>query len=151
MKLNPKVILIGGLVFYAVMFAVSMLLGGVIHEGVLDPLYKANQEFWRPELNEVPPDVGALMPRWITVGLLMAFLWTAIWDNIRSAFDGSNVIKGLKFGIVMALIYGSIGAAWSGVFNLPDAIWAWWAAEGFVNYAIGGAALGWVTGKLSSD
>ncbi|MEE8496141.1 MAG: hypothetical protein V3S21_06635 [Xanthomonadales bacterium] len=34
-------------------------------------------------------------------------------------FDGSDVIKGLKFGFVLALISGAASAGLSGVFNLP--------------------------------
>ncbi len=151
MKFNVKVIFLGGLVFYVAMFIISMAAGPLIHEGVLEPLYKANPEYWRPELNEDPPNMAALMPRWITVGLLMSFLWAGIFDNIRSAFDGSAVIQGVKFGVVVALIYGSTAAAWSGIFNLPETIWVWWSVEGFVNYIAGGAAMGWFVGKFASD
>ena len=69
--------------------------------------------------------MAALLPRWISVGLITAFLWAGIYDNIRSAFSGSEVMKGTKFGIVMGLIYASVGAGWSGVFNLPEAIFVW--------------------------
>jgi len=43
----------------------------------MDP-YEATAEFWRPELNQVPPDMGALMPLWITTGLIAAFLSAAV-------------------------------------------------------------------------
>ena len=151
MRINLKVILLSGLALYAVMFVIGMVSGMVLHEGVLEPIYKAHQEFWRPELNAEPPDMAGLMPRWITVGLLMAFLWAAIYDNIRSAFDGSAVVKGMKFGVVLGLIYGSAAAGWSGIFNLPDALWFWWSLEGFFNYIVGGAVLGWVSAKFTSD
>ena len=151
MKLNWKTIIVGGILFYAASFIVGMSLGMVIHEGVLDPYYKATQEFWQPALNQDPPDLAALMPRWIIVGLLMSFIYAAIFDNIRSAFNGSGWMKGLKFGIVVALIYGTTAAGWSGVFNLPEAIWFWWSVEGFLNFAAGGAALGWYVGKFASD
>ena len=52
--------------------------------------------------------MAALMPRWISVGLLTAFLHAGIYDNIRSAFSGSDMIKGLKFGLVIALVYAGI-------------------------------------------
>ncbi|MBT8048264.1 MAG: hypothetical protein HKN57_10340 [Xanthomonadales bacterium] len=151
MRLNLKTILLGGLVFYVSMFILSMGLGPLIHEGVLDPLYIENAAFWRPELQQDPPDMAALMPRWIAVGLLTTFIFTAIYDNIRTAFSGSGVVRGLKFGFVMGLIYASIGAGWSGVFNLPNAIWFWWAVEGFIMYAVGGAALGWFVGRWGTD
>jgi hypothetical protein len=81
----------------------------------------------------------------------MAFIFTRIYDSLRGALNGSAVIKGVKFGFVLALIYGASLAGLSGVFNLPETIWAWWAAEGFVIYCIGGAALGWYVGKFGSD
>ena len=70
MKFNIKTIVTGGIVFYVAQFIASMITGMFIHEGVLDPLYNATSEFWRPELRSDPPDMAALMPRWITVGLI---------------------------------------------------------------------------------
>lgn len=151
MRLDWRVIVGGGLLMYIAQFAVSMITGGLIHEGVLDPLYKATTEFWRPELNQDPPDMAALMPRWITTGLLAAFIQAGIFDNIRSALNGSGIVKGLKFGLMIAVIYALFGAAFSGVFNLPDAIWGWWAFDGFIVYPIGGLVLGWFAGKFGSD
>ena len=136
---------------YIAQFAVSMITGGFIHEGVLDPLYKATTEFWRPELNQDPPDMAALMPRWIATGLLAAFIQAGIFDNIRSAFNGSGIVKGLKFGLMFAVIYASFGMAYSGVFNLPDAIWGWWALDRLIVYLAGGLVLGWFVGKFGSD
>lgn len=151
MTINPKNIILGGIAMYLTMFVASMGLGPLIHEGILDPLYRANEAFWRPELNQDPPDMAALMPRWITVGLITTLIYVGIYDNIRSAFGGSPMIQGLKFGLIMGLIYAGFGAGWSGIFNLPEAIWGWWAAEGIVMYAIGGLAMGWVIGKWGSD
>ena len=88
------------------------------------------------------PDMAALMPRWIATGLLAAFIQAGIFDNIRSAFNGSGIVKGLKFGLMFAVIYASFGMAYSGVFNLPDAIWAWWALDGLIVYLAGGLVLG---------
>jgi len=151
MRLNFKTIIVGGVVFYAVQWVLGMISGIVIHGGVLEPLYQATAEYWRPELLQDPPDMAALMPRWIATGLVMSFIFTGIYDNIRVAFDGSGVIKGLKFGFVLALIYGATAAGYSGVFNLPETIWAWWIVEGFFIYSISGAALGWYVGKFASD
>ena len=151
MKFNAKVIFLGGLVYYIVMWVISMVSGMVIHEGILDPIYTAHQEFWRPELNQDPPDIASLMPRWITTGLIGAFIGAGIYDNIRSAFSGSGAVQGAKFGVVMALIYASTAAGWSGIFNLPEAVWFWWAVEGVVIYIIGATVLGWFVGKFASD
>ena len=151
MKLNFKVILLAGLAMYAAQFILSMLTGTLIHEGMLDELYRANSGFWRPELNQDPPDMAALMPRWITVGLISTFILTAIYDNIRSALDGSAVVKGVKFGVIAWLFSITLSAGWSGVFNLPEAIWLWWGVEYLLMYLAGGAVLGWVTAKLSPE
>jgi len=151
MKLDMKVIIGGGLAMYVVQFIVGGATGMLIHEGVLDPLYAATTEFWRPELNQDPPDLAALMPRWISVGVLISLVYAGIYDNIRSALEGSNIMKGLKYGVLMALFYTMFNMAFSGVFNLPDAIWFWWTLEGFIIYPIGGLALGWFAGKFGSD
>lgn len=147
MRFNLKVIIGGGLLMYIAMFIVSIATGPLLHQGLLQPLYDQTQSFWRPELMSDPPDMGALMPRWISTGLLSAFILAGIYDNIRSAFDGGAVLKGVKYGVVLGLAYVSFSLGYSGVFNLPDAIWGWWTAEGFVYFIVGGAVLGWFTGK----
>ena len=151
MKLNWKVIIGGGVLMYIVQFLIGGFTGSFIHEGVLDPLYKSTTEFWRPELNQDPPDMAALMPRWIATGLLSALVFAGIYDNIKSALNGSGMIKGLKFGLMIAVIYAMFGAAYSGVFNLPETIWHWWIIEGLIVYPLGGLALGWFVGKFGSD
>jgi hypothetical protein len=151
MKLDWKVIVGGGLLMYVVQFIIGGVTGALIHEGTLDPLYQATTEFWRPELNQDPPDLAAMMPRWIATGLFISFVYAGIYDNIRSALNGSGLIRGLKFGVLMAILYALFGLAFSGVFNLPEAIWGWWAVEGFIIYPIGGLALGWFAGKFGSD
>ncbi|MBT8069751.1 MAG: hypothetical protein KJO80_04905 [Gammaproteobacteria bacterium] len=151
MKLDWKVIVGGGVLMYVTQFIVSLVTGGLIHEGVLDPLYQATTEFWRPELNQDPPDMAALMPHWIASGLLAALVQAGIYDNIRSALNGSGLLKGLKFGLILAMLYALTGLAYSGVFNLPPAIWGWWALDGLIVYSIGGLVLGWFAGKFGTD
>lgn len=151
MKFNIKLILLGGLAYYIVQWVISMASGMFIHEGILDPIYMAVPEFWRPELNQDPPDMAALMPRWITTGVIGAFIGVFIWDNVRSALGGSGAAAGAKFGFLMALFYASINMGFSGIFNLPETIWMWWGIEGFLIFIPSGAVLGWVTTKLASD
>jgi hypothetical protein len=150
-RFNPKVILLGGLGFYLGQFALSLVTGPLLHEGVLKATYMAHSTFWRPELNQQPPDMAALMPRWITVGLIMAFVLAAIFDNIRPAFRGSGWLQGAKYGVVLFLIGACISAGWSGIFNLPDSLWVWWNLEALGYYVVGGTILGWVTAKFSSE
>ena len=151
MKLNIKVILLGGLAMYVAEFLLSMATGGVIHEGILTELYQANASFWRPELNQQPPDMAALMPRLIAAGLITTFIMVAIYDNIRSSLDGSSWVKGVKFGFIVFLFSACFSAGWSGVFNLPGMIWFWWNVEAFAMYLVGGAVLGLVVAKLSPE
>lgn len=151
MRLNFKVIIAAGLAMYVAQFVVSFVTGPLIHEGVLKEPYMAHSEYWRPELNQDPPDMVALLPRWITVGLIGSFIIAGIFDNIRGGLSGSTAIRGVKYGAILWLIYATIAAGWSGVFNLPEMIWAWWTAEALLYYLLGGFVLGWVTGKLAPD
>lgn len=151
MKFNLKVILLGGLVFYVAQFILSMITGPLIHEGALAEIYNTTAAFWRPELNQDPPDMAALMPRWFATGLLGSFVMAGIYDNLRSALNGSAVVKGVKYGVILFLINLCISAGWSGVFNLPEIVWVWWNLEALFVFAIAGSALGFCTAKLSTD
>ena len=148
--MNWKAVVIGGIVFYVVMFIVSMATGPIVHEGILDPLYMANESFWRPELTQDPPDMAALMPRWIAVGLISSLVMAALYAAVQSAFSGPGWKRGLIFGFGVSIMFGLLAAGWSGVFNLPEKIWMVWSLESFVYYLPGGAALGWVYAKLSA-
>lgn len=151
MKFNIKLILLGGVVYYLAQWIVGALTGPLIHEGVLEPAYQATAGFWRPELMQDPPDMGALFPYWITTGLIAAFIGVFIFDNVRAALSGSAWVKGLKFGLLMALLQSAFIAGWSGVFNLPLNIWLWWGLEGFVFFLFSGAVLGWFAGRFAPD
>ncbi len=109
----------------------------------------AHSLFWRPEL--VNDNMAALMPRWIATGLVTAFVQVCIYDNIRSALNGNGVVKGIKFGLIAFLFYACFSAGWSGIFNLPETIWLWWNIEALLIFIVGGAAMGFVVAKLSSD
>lgn len=147
--MNWKVAILGGLAYYVVAFIVSMATGGWIHEGVLEASYIATESFWRPELRQDPPDIGALMPLWITTGLVTSFILAAIYDVFRKALAGAAWQQGLKFGIAVWLLHTSLSAAWSGVFNLPYDIWTWWAVEGLIYTLAGATVLGIVAEKLA--
>jgi hypothetical protein len=147
--MNVKVILVGGLAFYVALFAVSFLTGYVVHQNILQVAYHATEAFWRPELNQDPPDMAALMPLWVTCGLIGSFVTAFIYDWVRPAFTGSGLQRGLKFGVIAFLFHGIYMLNWSGVFNLPNKIWFWWWAESVVYLLAGSAALGWVAQKLS--
>jgi hypothetical protein len=147
--MNWKLILIGGLVFYVVMFVVSFATGPVVHNNILMSTYEATGQFWRPELMADPPNMAALLPRWITTGLIGAFICAGIYGQVRSSFAGPGWQRGAKYGFILGLLMAVAYFSMSGVFNLPDRIWGWWSAESIVLYVIGGAALGWVADKLA--
>ena len=147
--MNWKLIIVGGLAYYIAAFAVSMISGPFIHEGILQEAYIATAEFWRPELRQVPPDMAALMPMWITTGLITSFILAGVYGVFRKALGGPAWQRGLKFGIAAWLLQASSMAGWSGVFNLPANIWAWWAIDALVFVLVGSIVLGIVAEKLA--
>lgn len=147
--MNWKLIVIGGIVYYVVQWIVGMGTGPLIHEGVLESVYRETAAFWRPELNQDPPDIAALLPRWITTGVIVAFISAALYGWLRPAFSGAGWLKGLKFGLLLFVVTGTLMASWSGVFNIPERIWVWWFLESLLYYAAGGAALGWVAERVA--
>ncbi len=146
--MNWKLVVVGGLVLYIVMFVIGFGTGVVIHNGVLDEAYRANESFWRPELNEDPPDMAALMPRWITTGIITSLIMAWIYGCLRPTL-GRGWLAGVKFGIIVSVFGALFMAGFSGVFNLPDKLWIWWASEQPLYYIPGGAVLGWLGEKLA--
>ena len=149
--MNWKLVVLGALAFYVVTFLVSFITGPVVHEGILDEAYRANEEFWQPPLREDPPDMAAMMPRWIASGLLTSLILAAIYGCVRRAFDGPGWKKGLWYGLILSGFGICFSLGYSGVFHLPDKIWFWWALEGFLYYLPGGAVLGWVAQKVAPE
>jgi hypothetical protein len=147
--MNWKLIVGGGLAYYIAAFIVSMAGGAFIHEGVLDEVYRATTSFWRPELVQDPPDMAALMPMWITTGLITSFILAGIYGVFRGALSGPAWQRGLKFGVAVWLLHASLMAAWSGVFNLPNNIWIWWGIDAAIYTLVGSIVLGIVAEKLA--
>ncbi|HEU0225625.1 MAG TPA: hypothetical protein VFR29_09330 [Steroidobacteraceae bacterium] len=150
--MNWKIVFVGGLVYYVTMFVVSMGTGYFIHSpeaGVLAEAYKATAAFWRPELSADPPDMAALMPMWITTGLIGAFLAAGVYSVIRSALTGAAWQRGLKFGVITVIFALINMMGYWGVFNLPNQIWQWWFIDGVIMQLAGGIVLGLVAQKLA--
>lgn len=70
---------------------------------------------------------------------------------MRPAFAGSGWKKGFKYGLLLAVFAACWNAGYSGVFNLPAAIWAWWTVEAFIFYPISAIILGWVAQKVAPE
>lgn len=147
-----KLVIFGGLAFFAVAFLVSYGTGQIIHQGVLVSTYQETSEFWRPELRADPPDMAALMPMWISRSLLTSLIVAFVYSTCRAAWKGPGWRKGLQGGFYLGLFsicFGLLG--WAGVFNLPDKIWAWWSLDVFLCYLPAGAVLGWLGEKLDPE
>lgn len=149
--MNWKIVFIGGVVYYMTMFIVSFATGYVIHspDGMLAEAYKATASFWRPELNEVPPNMMALLPMWVTTGLIGAFIGAGIYSVVRPSLMGAPWLRGLKFGVIAALFAIISAMGYWGVFNLPNQIWHWWMIDAAILNLAGGAVLGIVAQKLA--
>lgn len=143
-----KLVVVGALVYFVVAWVISLGTGPVIHNRILKEPYQANEAFWRPELNQDPPDMTTLLPYWLTTGLIGALVVAGIYGCVRPAFHGPGWRRGALFGLCLAFFAASMMLGWSGYFNLPSTIWLWWAIEGFIVFTIGGAALGWVAQKV---
>jgi hypothetical protein len=150
-RLSWKLVLLGGLAFYAAQWIVGFATGMLIHNGVLAEPYDATASFWRPELNQEPPDMVALLPLWITTGLIVAFVLAAIYGIVRPAFSGAGWKKGLKYGLMLAVFGLCWNLGYSGVFDLPYVIWTWWTVDSFVFYPVSAIVLGWVGQKVAPE
>jgi hypothetical protein len=148
--MNWKLIIVGAIVFVVTTFIVGFAVTGpLIHNGILMPVYTAHPEFWRPELNQTPPNMMALMPYLITTGLIGALIIAAIYGQVRSTFSGTAWLRGLKYGFVVFLLSCTFSLGYSVFFNLPLTIWVWWGVDALITYLIAGAVLGWVAQKVA--
>lgn len=147
--MNWKIVVIGGLVYYVVVFISSMITGMIIHEGLLEAAYEATDAFWRPALRADPPDVAAMLPMWLFNGLVGSLVVAAIYSWIRPVFAGPGWKKGLTYGLMLGLLAATIFLGMSGVFDLPGEIWLWWSIDTAILFLIGGTVLGIVADRVA--
>lgn len=146
--MNWKCIIVGTIVFFVVTNIIGMFVTGpIIHTGVLDSAYQANSSFWRPELTQDPPDMAALMPMWMLNSFIFSLVVAWLYCTFQRCLAGAAWMRGIKFGLALAVFTCAIILAWSGVFNLPGTIWVWWGIDSVIAYATGGVAMGWAVGK----
>jgi hypothetical protein len=93
--------------------------------------------------------MGALMPMWITTGLVGAFIAAGIYSVVRSSLTGPAWQRGLKFGVIAALFAIVNALGYWGVFNLPNNVWQWWMTEATILHLVGGTVLGIVAHKVA--
>lgn len=145
-----KLVIVGGLVFWVVTNVLAFLVTGpIIHERILDPTYQAHESFWLPELRQDPPDMGALMPRWLAMSLLSSLVFAGIYSVVRGSFRGPGWQRGLKYGLCLGLIAIVSYLSFSGLFDLPLNLWLWWGLDALILFLIGGAALGWAGARFA--
>lgn len=148
--MNWKAVVIGGLVFWIVTNVVGIVVTGpVIHEGILDPVYQANESFWLPELRQDSLDRAALMPQWLLNSLIFSLIVAGIYSCVHSSFSGAGWKKGMMWGLCVGFLVAGVTWSWSGVFNLPTQMWVWWIIDGLILFLVGGAAMGWATALLA--
>jgi hypothetical protein len=149
--MNWKIVFAGGMAYYVAMFIVSLATGYFIHSphGVLFETYRATAPFWRPELNADPPAMGALMPMWVTTGLIGAFIGAGIYAVVRPALAGPAWQRGFKWGAIAALFAIVNALGYWGVFNLPGNIWQWWMVDATILHLSAGTVLGIVAEKVA--
>ena len=145
-----KCVIVGGLVFWIATNIVGFVTGPLIHEGVLKATYQENSEYWRPELNEDPPNLGALMPMWLGMSLISSLVVAGLY-SCRSCGAGTGWKRGMNFGLGLGVFMCAIYLNFFGVFGLPSKIWIYWGVEALLVYALCGAVMGWAVGKWCSE
>lgn len=142
--MNWKLILVGGLAFWLVTNLLGFAAGSLIHESILDPVYRANEAFWLPALNQDPPDMAAMMPIWLRNSLIASLVYAAIYGMVYPSLGVPGWRRGLTFGLILAVLAAVSYLSFSGLFNLPGELWLWWALEALAVLGVGGVVLGWV-------
>ena len=114
--MNWKLIIIGALAFWLVTNVIGFLgTGWIIHDRILDPIYRANESFWIPPLRQDPPDMAAVMPQWLLTSLLSSLVVAGIYSRVHTSFNGPGWKKGPQLGAVPGdfhfhELYGIVGA-----------------------------------------
>ena len=142
--MNWKLIIIGGLAFWLVTNIVGFgITGTIIHERILDPVYRAHESLWIEPLRQDPPDMAALMPRWMVMSLISSLVVAGLYTCLLKALDGPGWKRGMTWGLYLAIFSFITLLGYSGVIALPMTIVIWWGVEGLVLFLLGGAAMGW--------
>ena len=118
--MNWKLIIIGGLVFWLVTNILGLgVTGLIIHNVILDPVYRANESLWIEPLRQDPPDIPAVMPRWIVVSLISSLVVAGLYSCLRRAFEGPGWKCGMTWGFYLSILSFITLLGYSGVIALP--------------------------------
>jgi len=74
-------------------FALSLLLGYLVHGVILKPVYDSLKSIWRPDMN------SKMWIEWLNAYFL-AFLFTYIYVK---GYEGRGIMEGARFGVIMGL------------------------------------------------
>jgi len=147
--MNWKAVIVGAIVFWLVTNIVGFAVTGfVIHQKILDPIYRANESFWLPELAQDPPDMGAMMPKWLLNSFISSLIVAGIYVCVHGSFSGGGAKKGATWGLCLGFFAAATYLSMSGIFNLPMEIWIWWSVDALILFLIGGAAMGWTAERF---
>ena len=150
--MNWKLIVIGGLAFWLVTNILGLgVTGPIIHNSILDPIYRATEMLWIEPLRQDPPDLAAVMPRWIVVSLISSLVVAGLYSCLRKAFEGPGWKCGMTWGLYMGIFSFVTLLGYSGVIALPMTIVVWWGVDGLVLFVLGGAAMGWAGERFAGD
>ena len=150
--MNWKLIVIGGLAFWLVTNILGLgVTGPIIHNSILDPMYRATEMLWIEPLRQDPPDLAAVMPRWIVVSLISSLVVAGLYSCLRKAFEGPGWKCGMTWGLYMGIFSFVTLLGYSGVIALPMTIVVWWGVDGLVLFVLGGAAMGWAGERFAGD
>jgi hypothetical protein len=135
--MNWKLIIVGTVVFWIVTNLIAIFgTGLIIHEGILEPIYNANASFWLPPLRENPPDMGALMPRWLLIWFVNSLVIAGIYSCVHTSFTGPGWRKGLNWGLCLGIFTFATYITFSGVIDLPMKLWVWWGIDALIVPAV---------------
>ena len=143
--MNWKLIIVGGLAFWLVTNIVGFgVTGPIIHAGILGPMHKAHESLWIEPLRQDPPDMAAVMPRWLVTSLISSLVVAGLYSCLRKAFEGPGWRCGMTWGLYLAIFSFVTLMSHSAVIALPMTIVIWWGVDGLIRFVLGGAAIGWV-------
>lgn len=151
--MNIKLIVLGTIAYFITAQVIGAITGMFVHGegGLLEATYKSYAAMWRPELNETPPNLGALMPLWITTGLINSLIVAITFSLIRPALQGGVIAQGLKYGVIASLFMAGLYGMYFGIFALPGSLWLAWGLEGLVMCCVGGIVLAAVADKFAAE
>ncbi len=150
--MNMRLVMVSTLAFWIVSNIIGMAVTGpIIHQKILDPEYRANESFWLPELRQDPPDMGALMPRWLLNSFLSSLVVGGIYSYVRNSFPAPGFKQGFYWGLSLAVFTVVTTNAWSGIFDLPSTLWIWWCVDAMIVFPVAGIAMGWAGSKFGGD